>query len=534
MQQSKHLPAFALMVVILFVFSCQKTDSLTMPPLTDNALVQRLLSLPITTQPHIVRIAGAMQQADSRHHFIASLARQHGFAQWGKALTTNTANNRSGRNNTTPNGDTIVYIPLVLQNAQHVNAFICAKLNGSISVQLHRETDFLSQGFGPLEDTVPNADKLAVQFMVLDFEVFGHERFKLLHDSLMQGPALPNDAIVEGKIVKMNRATSAAQRGFQTWEYDLCTDTRYLECTTNHSCCPDGGCGACQELCWKTRTLCQKVSVLVFVDNGNWGNGNGSGGGGTGGNGWTVSPSGVIPCNTTPLLDNGLIPCPDGNTTGWTVIFPKAHTEFDVTITDNDPDAVWWNDNTTDFPAQALPSWNAMYNNYPKKPDGTEMCGSDVYSLIGGSVFANRPPGPFPNACALRVSRALNYSGVTIPAIPGQTFQGADGKNYFLSSAKLYNFMKKTFKIPPNPTESIEVFSKAQGGVDGQNFPGLLSGKKGIYLLQASYPGLFGALGHASLYQGSSCMVNTCDGFHDGCYFDAEGGVEKITLFILN
>lgn len=537
MQHAKRLLTILPAIFILITFSCNKNDVLTFRSQTDNGIAERFLALPAQTPPHIVRIAAAMQKADSRNHFIASLARQHGFAQWGNALTTNMPNNRSGRNTATSNGDTIVYIPLVVENVQHVNAFICARLNGSISMQLHRETDFMSYGFGALQDTVPNADKLAVQFMVLDFEVFGHERFKLLHDSLMQGPALPNGAIVAGKTVKINRADNTASRGFEVWEYDVCTDTRYLECTTNHSCCPDGSCSACREICWKTRTVCQKVSVLVYVDNGNWGNGGGGGGGGgdgDGGGGGIIQPTGLLPCNPTPLLDNGLLPCPNGNMTGWTVIYPKAHTEFDASITDNDPDAVWWNDNTTDFPAQVLPSWNNMYNNYPKKPDGTEMCGSDVYDLIGGNVLANRPPGPFPNACALRVSRALNYSGVNIPAIAGQTFQGVDGKNYFLSSAKLYNFMKKTFKIPPNPTGSTEVFTKAQGGVDGQNFPGLLSGKKGIYLLEASYPGRFGALGHASLYQGASCMVNTCDGFHDGCYFDAEGGVEKITLFILN
>ena len=51
------------------------------------------------------------------------------------------------------------------------------------------------------------------------------------------------------------------------------------------------------------------------------------------------------------------------------------------------------------------------------------------------------------NACALRVSRALNYSGVTIPNIANHTFQGSDGKYYFLSSAKLYNWMIKTLAL---------------------------------------------------------------------------------------
>lgn len=89
-----------------------------------------------------------------------------------------------------------------------------------------------------------------------------------------------------------------------------------------------------------------------------------------------------------------------------------------------------------------------MYANYPKDAQGKETPGSAVYSLVGGSVLANKPvvaEGQEPNACALRVSHALNYSGVTIPAnlavknSKGQfeqhTFKGADNKWYFLSAA---------------------------------------------------------------------------------------------------
>jgi Type VI secretion system (T6SS), amidase effector protein 4 len=185
------------------------------------------------------------------------------------------------------------------------------------------------------------------------------------------------------------------------------------------------------------------------------------------------------------------------------------------------------------FPPQTLPRWDSVYKYYPKKPDGTEMCGSEVYELIGGDVLANKPPSE--NACALRVSLALNYSGITIPNIVGQTYKGEDNKNYFFSSAKLFNFLKKTFTIPPNPTNSIDSLSKSQGGIDGVNFPTLLNGKKGIYLMQSSYPRKFGALGHASLWNNNTCMQHDCgDGLTNGCYFNGAGGVEKIFLWKLN
>lgn len=148
--------------------------------------------------------------------------------------------------------------------------------------------------------------------------------------------------------------------------------------------------------------------------------------------------------------------------------------EFDPNITNNDPDIFWWNDNTTAYPPQTLPTWNNMFANYPKDANGNDMPAPQVYSLVGGQVLSmyNSNPNAYANACALRVSRALNYSSVTIPNITNHTFQGSDGKYYFLSSAQ------------------------------------------------------FGALGHTTLFDGNPCIGNHC-------YFDAPGGVEKIVLWKL-
>lgn len=202
----------------------------------------------------------------------------------------------------------------------------------------------------------------------------------------------------------------------------------------------------------------------------------------------------------------------------------STHNEPDPFITNDDPDTYWWDDNTTSFPTQNRPSWNDMNSNYPKNTAGTDdLPGPQVYSLVGGDVLAlyNSNPSKYQNACALRVSRALNYSGVNIPYISGHTYAGADGKYYFLSSAKLYNWVRKTFGAPD------VTLTGSQGGTNGQNFPSLLSGQKGIYIMVPNWPAQFGALGHATLFDGSSCV-----GGH--CYYDAQGGVSRIYLWKLN
>lgn len=130
----------------------------------------------------------------------------------------------------------------------------------------------------------------------------------------------------------------------------------------------------------------------------------------------------------------------------------------------------------------------------------------------------------YDNACALRTSRALNYSGVVIPYIKNQTFKGSDNKYYFLGARNLYRWMIKTF---PTTSQNSIVLYQSDGGNNGTNFPSLLGKNQGIYILlpkDSSING-FGASGHASIY-------TTPELTH--YYFGATGGVESITLWKLN
>jgi len=71
------------------------------------------------------------------------------------------------------------------------------------------------------------------------------------------------------------------------------------------------------------------------------------------------------------------------------------------------------------------------------------------------------------------------------------------------------------------------VLSTSDGGTNGQSFNSHLTGHKGIYIMQALSPAVFGALGHCTLYDGEDCI-----GGHN--YFQAKGGVSSITLWVLN
>ncbi|MBX2953339.1 MAG: hypothetical protein KF870_12600 [Leadbetterella sp.] len=189
-------------------------------------------------------------------------------------------------------------------------------------------------------------------------------------------------------------------------------------------------------------------------------------------------------------------------------------------------DDSYWSDPSLTFPAQSLPSWSAFQAAFPKK-NGGQMPSSEVYSLVGGALYNNHLANPiaYSNACAVRVSRGLNYSGVTIPEISGQTEKGADNKNYFLSAKSLNAWMRKTFGTPTGSNH----LTGSQGGTNGVNFPNLLQGKKGIYIMIANYPGTnyFGATGHADILESGTCPDNRC-------YFNPKGGVYYIDVWPLN
>ena len=127
-------------------------------------------------------------------------------------------------------------------------------------------------------------------------------------------------------------------------------------------------------------------------------------------------------------------------------------------------------------------------------------------------------PIDFYNTCALRMSWAFNNSGITIPLLP-TTYQGSNSKNYILSAVAMKQFIKKTFGAY---TDSIP---GSAGGVKGENFPALLAGKKGIYVMIPNDPGPYGfhASGHVDIIENGRC-----DG---GCYFGGFPGGVKYILF---
>lgn len=90
-----------------------------------------------------------------------------------------------------------------------------------------------------------------------------------------------------------------------------------------------------------------------------------------------------------------------------------------------------------------------IWEAYPKIKDYKSHY--EMYDLVGGELAKwhtailtdndKKNDNDLNNTCALRMSRALNYSGFEIPEIKEETYKGGDNKNYFIRVALLKKYL---------------------------------------------------------------------------------------------
>lgn len=238
----------------------------------------------------------------------------------------------------------------------------------------------------------------------------------------------------------------------------------------------------------------------------------------------------------------GLIDIKASEFATWAIRYLVSHPEVtweqfenwfmgEVEGNDGEYDSNFWDNPDLTFQQQQLPSFYAFNDAYPR------IKGKELAQLIGGDILDlyTKYPNRVRGYCALKVSRALNYSGVTIPHVVttkdnAGTVSGDDGKYYFLNAKALNKWMQKTFGISPDNPFHIRI-SGSEGGIKGENFPQLTEGLKGIYSMvaidniQETW-----ASGHTDLINNSQCVF--------GCSFYIEKSqimpVQYIDIWILN
>ncbi len=181
----------------------------------------------------------------------------------------------------------------------------------------------------------------------------------------------------------------------------------------------------------------------------------------------------------------------------------------------------------TPLTQEQLPSLNDWLSHFPKISNTVQMDAGSVFNLIGGDLLLARNTNlsNFRNACAIRGSRGLLYSGVSIPILkygnpPKQaTMKGSDNKNYILSALNFNKFMIDKFGDTPDKL----IGSDANDPVKVANF---LKGKNGIYVIVNAQPGNAGYTGHVDAIINGRCISDA--------YANPNGGVSSIRVWQLN
>jgi len=122
---------------------------------------------------------------------------------------------------------------------------------------------------------------------------------------------------------------------------------------------------------------------------------------------------------------------------------------------------------------------------------------SHVGAIVGGRVKLNIDNGDFKNACAIRISYALNKAGITIPYRAGETSSGEDKAWYLYRVNALIEFLIKKL-------ESLKPLLQQRHERNWQI-------KKGLFCLESVAGG--DASGHFTLWD---VVEKECT---DKCYF---------------
>lgn len=530
----------------------------------NQAALNRFLTLPDNAGDDLKGIVANLKKNEAKHPFLVQAIIANGIPEWKSTISgRNLFASKDTRSTTaslpSTNGAPIYFIPLIDSNSNEIKSFLfCAKVgDSSYKYRMYNKEKILHEtpnSIGSLSNGITLLGIFAT------FEQVMHNQNKIVY-------TYPWTTVYQNAYIRFDNGISASNNrvnataiGNPLQQKKANSDCWILRSQTITFGFSSYG-SVSFEMVWR-ENICTGQAEFINIfpiggDGGSVGTGGGSGGssggsgdygGGYGGGGIGGDPGGdygygggagggsggpyIDPFNPPSSIFDPIFGSPVGGVQdpnfGDISISPVFYNQF-LTLKegpDGDPyDANYWDDPNLTMPAQTLPSWSLFQSAYPGHKNPLYDTPEKMYQSVGGTVLAmyNSSPGNYQNTCALRVSKALNYSGITIGPGPGR-FQGADGKYYFLGASTLAAWLKLTFGTPTGSNH----LTGAQGGAGGTYFPGLVSGKKGIYVMLPVNQGCSGgfcASGHVDIINNG-----ICDG---GCYFGAEGGVQDIFIWEL-
>lgn len=170
--------ATLLVLFFWFVIACQKSNLNSIDPAENST--GKFLRLPAGSPSYIQRIAGKIYEQELHAPFLSRIEKEEGIPVWDKAEVQSLA--LAGSAN-----DTLVLLPLVLENHKQTNGFLVCKvgINDVEIVDLVRSRFYEAYGFDEDQHRV-TANTVVFQSLLFDKKIFGDSTFKIMDSRLFK------------------------------------------------------------------------------------------------------------------------------------------------------------------------------------------------------------------------------------------------------------------------------------------------------------------------------------------------------------
>ncbi len=307
----RYLSIFAILIsIVIAKTSCKKNDLLTNENSTQlNVRINQFFNLPSNVNPAVARVAKELERQNQKTGFISTLATQAGFPVWDKSSVKLIKNNNSSNSNSLledyKGADTCILIPMVLIDANHVNAFISATIiDDSVTMRMYYKNDYKAYPFKATQPAtgITTAEEFASQMMSFDKAVFGYTKFEIKDKKLF----LPTQNYKDTSFAKGIATITSTQQS----NLILCQQVEIVITVCNtptyFACADADGCDICGNgVCYQIISSAESCTNVPPPGGGGWPSAPPPGPGGTGGGG---GPTGGGNCNVGGLILEGWAP----------------------------------------------------------------------------------------------------------------------------------------------------------------------------------------------------------------------------------
>jgi hypothetical protein len=212
---TKYLSIFALLICIAIAkTSCKKIDELSKDAVTNNTVnTNQFFNLPANVNSAVARVALELKLQNELTGFVNEIANTAGYPVWDKSVVKLIKQNNiamsASLSKDGEGGDTCILVPMVLQDAKYVNAFIAASIiDDSVTMRMFYRNDYKAYPFKASQPAagVTTAEAFASQMLLFDNEVFGYNTFQVLDKRLFHTSTNYSDTAAAKIEIKINES----------------------------------------------------------------------------------------------------------------------------------------------------------------------------------------------------------------------------------------------------------------------------------------------------------------------------------------